>query len=95
MPAVLSRGVQSDACGTAPAVRGYGQVMLGRQEWRVGAAASARGESSGARTSLPARGADSDISNSVAAALDRGSPEQRSGAATGDGDDLRGKMEEG
>jgi hypothetical protein len=53
------------------------------------------GESGGAQTSLPAIGAGSDISDSAAAALDRGSPGQHGDAATGDNDDLHEKTEEG
>jgi hypothetical protein len=68
---------------------------LGQKKWRAGAAAAAWGESGGAQTSLPARGAGSDILDSAAAALDRGSPRQCGGTATRDGDDLRGKTEEG
>jgi hypothetical protein len=44
-------------------------VELDRQEGRAGS--SARGKSGGARTSLPAREAGGDFSDSVAAALDK------------------------
>jgi hypothetical protein len=46
---------------------------LGRHEGRVGAAA--RGKSGGAQTSLSARGAGSDVSDSAAAALDMARPD--------------------
>jgi hypothetical protein len=42
---------------------------LGQQEGRAGAAA--RGKCGGARTSLPARGASGDVSDSATATLDK------------------------